>query len=256
MTTPFLRASLLDAAGASHGFFGRAGGVSAGLFSALNTGLGTSDDIDAVRENRGRCAAALRAEQLITLHQVHSADVVTVHAPWADDARPRADGMATDKPGVALGVLAADCMPFLFCDPEAGVIGAAHAGWRGALAGVLEATVTAMARLGAEPSRIVAALGPCLRQPNFEVGLEVVGAFTSKDARAARFFASGVSAAKRQLDLAGFGCWRLEEAGVHAIDDMSVCTLAAPHDYFSYRASRRANEADYGRNLSAIALLP
>ena len=256
MTPPFLHAALLDAAGASHGFFGRAGGVSSGLFSALNTGLGTGDDIEAVRENRARCAGALRAERLITLHQVHSADAVVVHAPWADDARPRADGMATDIPGVALGVLAADCMPFLFFDPVARVIGAAHAGWRGALAGVLEATVAAMERLGAESPRIIAALGPCLRQPNFEVGIDVLDAFTSRDARAARFFAAGVSAEKRQLDLAGFGRWRLAEVGLRAIDDLKICTVAAPQDYFSYRAARRANEADYGRNLSAISLLP
>lgn len=254
MTPPRLQSALLAASGAAHGFFGRSGGVSSGLFSTLNTGLGTSDDADCVRENRARCARALGAPRLITLHQIHSPDVVTVHAPWEDDARPRADAMVTDQPGVALGVLAADCMPFLFCDREAQVIGAAHAGWRGALAGVIESTVAAMQKIGARPSRIAAALGPCLRQVNFEVGLDVLEAFLGKHPRSDRFFGPGVSPEKRQLDLAGFGRWRLMDAGVAMIDDVEICTVAASADYFSYRASRRAGEPDYGRNLSAIAL--
>lgn len=256
MTPPVLRSSLLQTGGITHGFFGRAGGVSTGLFGSLNTGLGTGDAPAAVRENRARCASALGAATLITLHQIHSADVVAVDAPWSDDLRPRADGLVTVRPGVALGVLAADCMPFLFVDPKSLVIGAAHAGWRGALAGVLEATVRAMTSLGAEPSRIVAALGPCLRQRNFEVGLDVVDAFAQKHPAAIRFFAPGVSAGKRQLDLAGFGAWRLALSGVETFDDLSVCTLAEPETYFSYRAARRASEPDYGRNLSAIALAP
>ncbi|NWG71169.1 MAG: peptidoglycan editing factor PgeF [Parvularculaceae bacterium] len=253
MTPPFLRSPLLENARAPHGFFGRAGGVSSGLFATLNTGLGTRDDIEAVRENRARCAGALGVARLVTLHQIHSSDVVTVRAPWPDEARPRGDGMVADRPGVALGVLAADCMPVLFCDPAAGVIGAAHAGWRGALAGVIEATLAAMTRIGAQPARVVAAIGPCLRQPNFEVGLEVVDAFKRKHPLSERFFGPGVSPEKRQLDLASFGAWRLRESGVAGIDDVEVCTLAAPLDYFSYRASRRAGEPDYGRNLSAIA---
>jgi len=256
MTPPLLQSPLLVDSGAAHGFFGRAGGVSSGPFSTLNAGLGTSDDPVAVRENRERCAAALGVPRVLTLHQIHSRDVVTVHAPWTDDARPRADGMVTDRKDIALGVLAADCMPFLFCDPEAGVIGAAHAGWRGALAGILEATVAAMERLGASAARISTALGPCLRQPNFEVGLEVLEAFVKNHPQSERFFAPGVSAEKRQLDLAGFGCWRLNDAGVARIDDVGICTGAAQADYFSYRASRRAGEPDYGRNLSAIALAP
>ena len=256
MTPPFLRTPLLTRPGLTHGFFGRAGGVSSGMFSTLNTGLGTRDNLEAVAENRRRCVQALGARRLLTVHQIHSGEAAIVHEPWADEARPRADAMATDCVGFALGVLAADCMPFLFADMSAGVIGAAHAGWRGALAGVLESTVGAMRRLGAHPGRIVAALGPCLRQPNFEVGLEVLDAFVGDYPESERFFRPGASPEKRQLDLAGFGRWRLAETGVSRLDDVDVCTLAASETYFSYRASRRRGDADYGRNLSAIALVP
>lgn len=252
---PCLRSERLAAAGAAHGFFGRAGGVSTGAYASLNAGLGTDDDRGAVAENRARCARrlGLGPDRLLTLHQIHSARCVTVEAPWAPADRPQADAMATARPGIALGVLAADCMPFLFIDPVAGVLGAAHAGWRGALAGILEETVAAMARLGAKPQRIAAALGPCLRQPNFEVGLEVRDAFARKFPAAERFFAAGASPEKRQLDLAGFGRWRLAESGVEGLDDFGHCTLAEPERFFSYRASRRAGAADYGRNLSAVA---
>jgi hypothetical protein len=253
MKPPLLASPRLTAAGLAHGFFGRAGGVSTGIFSSLNTGLGTSDDADAVLENRARCTEALGVSRLVSLHQVHSAEAVVVQDPWTDDARPRADALVTDRPGIALGVLAADCMPFLFADPEAGVIGAAHAGWRGALDGVLQAAVGAMTKLGAKPFRIVAALGPCLRQPNFEVGPDLVEAFTLKYPDTENFFAPGAAPDKRQFDLAGFARRRLAEIGVDKLDDLDVCTLGAPGDWFSYRASRRASEADYGRNLSAIA---
>ena len=157
-------------------------------------------------------------------------------------------------PGIAIGILAADCMPFLFYEPDAKIIGAAHAGWRGALAGVVENTVAAMEDLGATPGRIRAALGPCLRQANFETGLDLFSAFTAKYPESERFFAPGKSDEKRQLDLAGFGAWRLETVGVTQIDDLEECTLAAPDRYFSYRAVRRKGGTDYGRNLSAIAL--
>lgn len=240
----------------AHGFFGRAGGVSDGIFSTLNCGLGSTDAPENARENRARAVAALAAPPpvLLTLHQIHSGEAVIVEEAWTGQG-PKADGMATRKPGLALGVLAADCMPFLFADAEAGVVGAAHAGWRGALAGVLEATIAAMTRLGARPDRIAAALGPCLRPPNFEVGLELVESFTGKYPQAERFFLPAESPDKRQLDLAAFGRWRCAESGVDAFDDLKVCTLARAGDYFSYRASRRAGEPDYGRNLSAIALL-
>jgi hypothetical protein len=251
MTPPHLKSSALESA--VHGFFGRAGGVSEGMFASLNAGLGSTDNPPHVAENRKRCREALGAAHLLTLYQIHSADAVIVTEPW-EGAGPRADAMATRMKGVALGVLAADCMPFLFVDAEAEIIGAAHAGWRGALAGVLGATVAAMTRLGAKPHRIRASLGPCLRQPNFEVGLDVVEAFAAKHPDTEQFFASGVSADKRQFDLAGFGRADLLRAGVADLDDLGVCTLGEKSAYFSYRASRRANEPDYGRNLSAIAL--
>lgn len=252
---PAAQVEILERAGAAHGFFGRAGGVSSGIFASLNAGLGTSDDPKAVAENRARCAATLGVEPgaLVTLRQTHSAKAVIVEKPWRGQG-PEADGMATREAGIALGVLAADCMPLLFIDPEAQIVGAAHAGWRGALAGIIEATIEAMMSLGAEPDRIGAALGPCLRQPNFEVGNELLDSFTRKYPAAERFFAPGASDAKRRLDLAGFCRWRLEDAGVGRFEDTGHCTVADPDFYFSYRASRRAGEADYGRNLSAIAL--
>ncbi len=256
---PHLTARALDAPGLAHGFFGRAGGVSAGIYASLNAGPGSDDDRRAVAENRRRCAAALGvgADRLVTAHQIHSAEAVFIDAPWPD-APARADAMVTRTPGLALGALAADCMPWLLADPQAGVVAAAHAGWRGALAGVLENTVALMVEHGAAPDRIRAALGPCLRQPNFEVGLDLVDAFAARRPGAERFFAPGVAADKRQLDLAGFGAWRLMECGVATIDDTRACTLGAPSRYFSYRAARRAAPADvavdYGRNLSAIAL--
>jgi len=255
VTIPHLKSSRLEASGAAHGFFSRAGGVSSGVFSSLNVGLGSSDEISDVAENRLRCRETIGADHLLTLYQIHSPDVVIVTEPWSGQG-PKADGMATRLKGVALGVLAADCMPFLFIDPEAEIIGAAHAGWRGALAGVLEATVGAMTSLGARPERILAAVGPCMRQPNFEVGLDVLDAFEKRHPEAGKFFAAGVSADKRQLDLVGFGRARLAAAGVETLDDIGVCTVARAGDYFSYRASRRAGEADYGRNLSAITLRP
>ncbi|MGD9799854.1 MAG: polyphenol oxidase family protein [Parvularculaceae bacterium] len=255
MSPPHLKSSMIATPGVAHGFFSRAGGVSSGVFSSLNVGLGSTDDMPNVVENRLRCREALGADHLLTAYQIHSADAVIVTEPWSGQG-PKADAMATRLKGVALGVLAADCMPFLFIDPEAQVIGAAHAGWRGALAGVLESAIQAMISIGARAERIVAAVGPCMRQPNFEVGLDVLSAFTERYPDAEQFFSPGVSPEKRQLDLVGFGRARLAAAGVENVDDVGVCTLAGAADYFSYRASRRAGDADYGRNLSAIALNP
>ncbi len=254
-TPPYLVSPLLDRPGVAHGFFSRDGGVSKPPYASLNTGPGSDDAPENVAENRRRCAAALGVapDRLMTGYQVHSPDVKIVTAPWSDGPE-KVDGMVTQTPGLALGVLAADCMPFLFTDEQAGVIGSAHAGWRGALAGVLENTVAAMTKLGAKPERIRAAVGPCLRQPNFEVGLDLLEAFTSKRPEAERFFAPGAAAEKRQLDLVSFGRWRLEQSGVTSLDDIGLCTLAAPERFFSYRAMRQAGETDYGRNLSAICL--
>ncbi|MEM8770854.1 MAG: peptidoglycan editing factor PgeF [Pseudomonadota bacterium] len=252
---PHLTSTILQTSTVAHGFFSRIGGVSDGIYAFLNVGPGSDDAPENILENRKRCAEALGAapERLLTTHQIHSAEVVHASGPWPEKA-PKADAAITTTPGVALGVLAADCMPWLFADPDAGVIAAAHAGWRGALAGVLENTIEIMESFGADRARIRAALGPCLRQQNFEVGLDLLEAFVAKHEEAERFFAPGDSSDKRQFDLAGFGAWRLRRNGVEAIDDLNVCTLGQADRYFSYRASKRRNEPDYGRNLSAICL--
>lgn len=256
-TPPYMVSPMLDAPGLAHGFFSRDGGVSEAPYASLNTGPGSDDRPENIAENRRRCALALGVapERLLTGYQVHSPEVRIVDRPWSDEPE-KVDGLVTNTPGLALGVLAADCMPFLFADVEAGVIGAAHAGWRGALAGVLENTVAAMLRLGATADNIRAAVGPCLRQPNFEVGLDLLETFTAKHPEAEQFFAPGLTQDKRMLDLVGFGRWRLAQTGVTNVDDISLCTLAAPDRFFSYRAMRRRGEADYGRNLSAIAIKP
>ncbi|MEO1137637.1 MAG: peptidoglycan editing factor PgeF [Pseudomonadota bacterium] len=252
---PYLVSPLLDAPGLSHGFFSRDGGVSPPPYASLNTGPGSGDAPVNVAENRHRCALALgvSADCLVTGFQTHSSDVRAIASPWPDGPE-KVDGLVAKAPGLALGVLAADCMPFLFADPEAGVIGAAHAGWRGALAGILDNTISTMTGMGADPERIIAAVGPCLRQENFEVGLDLVKAFTAKHPESEQFFAPGLNAQKHMLDLVGFGRWRLAQCGVTQLDDIGLCTLGAPDRFFSYRAMRRRNEADYGRNLSAILL--
>ena len=253
---PHLSASILSTPNVIHGFFGRKGGVSEGIYASLNTGFGSDDDRKAVAENRRRCAGVLGvpAERLLTANQTHSPNAIVVTRAW--DANPaQADALVTTTPGLAVGALAADCMPWLLVDRRAGVAAAAHAGWRGALAGVLENTVALMAECGAKPSRIHAALGPCLRQPNFEVGLDLLEAFRARHQQAERFFKPGKSTDKRQFDLAGFGAWRLRETGVEQIEDLGVCTLAMPDHYYSYRAVIRAGGREYGRNLSAIALV-
>ncbi|MEM8935727.1 MAG: peptidoglycan editing factor PgeF [Pseudomonadota bacterium] len=244
----------MPAAGFNHGFFSRAGGVSKGIYASLNVGTSSDDAPDAVAENQQRCLDALgqRGGTLITCYQVHSPDVIVIDAP--PTSRPRGDALVTREPGLTLGVLAADCMPVLLAEPDAHIIGAAHAGWRGALAGVIENTVDAMVRLGADPAKIKAALGPCLRQENFEVGLDLVDAFLRVDPKNDAFFAPGHAPEKRLCDLAGFGEAKLREKGVKDIARVGGCTLGAPDRYFSYRASRRANDPDYGRNLSAIVI--
>ena len=241
--------------GAIHGFFSRAGGVSGGIYASLNTGPGSNDTPANIQENRARCATAIgvQPDRLLTNYQIHSANVVVVERPW-QGTPPQADAFVTRERGLGLGILTADCMPWLFCDADAGIIGAAHAGWRGALAGVLENTVEAMVTLGAKREKIHAAIGPCLRQENFEVGLDLVEAFTEKYEPSAQFFAPGKAAEKRQFDLVSFAQWRLQESGVTTTEDTQICTLGQSESYFSYRATRKRGEDDYGRNLSAIAL--
>jgi len=238
-----------------HGFFSRRGGVSSGIFSGLNCGPGSSDQRDAVAANRARAAQALgvAAENLVSLHQIHSPEVVVVDGPLPEAPRPRADAMVSATPGVALGILTADCQPILLAEPEAGVIGAAHAGWKGALAGVVEATVSAMEALGAQRQRIRAVIGPCISQGAYEVGPEFVARFLDADPAHARFFAAG-EGDRSFFDLPGFGLARLQAAGLASARWTGHCTYGAPERFYSYRRSRHLGEADYGRLLSAIAL--
>lgn len=234
-----------------HAFLGRTGGVSTGIFASLNVGLGSIDDPAAVAENRARALAAIDADHLVTLHQIHSAEVVTVTGPIAVDARPKADAMVSATPGLALGILTADCAPVLFADAAAGVIGAAHAGWKGALGGVLEATAAAMRELGA--TAIAAAIGPCIARKSYEVDAAFRDRFLAADPENARFFAPG-KPSHFQFDLEGFAAARLAAAGVRRVDALGLDTYSRPARYFSYRRATHAGEPDYGRQLSLIAL--
>ncbi|RJF63556.1 peptidoglycan editing factor PgeF [Rhodopseudomonas palustris] len=241
--------------GMRHAFFNRDGGVSQGIYAGLNGGIGSNDDPQHVAENRRRMAQTMGVapERFLTLYQVHSPDVVVVETPWDNAARPKADALVTTIPGIALGVTAADCGPILFADAEARVIGAAHAGWKGALTGVLEATLDAMAKLGATRSRVVAAIGPLIRQPSYEVGDEFVARFTSVDPAYARFFIPAARPGHAMFDLGGFIRMRLEAAGVAQIDDTGIDTYP-DENFFSYRRSVHRAEPDYGRAVHAIAL--
>jgi hypothetical protein len=248
--------ALAAAAGIRHGFFTREGGVSEGLYGTLNCGLGSGDRIEHVRENRARAMARLGAEHsaLCTLYQVHSADVVTLDRPFAEGDRPKADGLVTRAKGVALGVLAADCAPVLLADPEAGVIGAAHAGWKGALGGVLEATLGRMIAEGARAERTIAAIGPCIRQASYEVGGEFRARFVADETANDRFFRPSRNPGHWRFDLAGYAARRLARAGIARIDVMAHDTCADRVHFFSYRRACLMGEADYGRLLSAIIL--
>ena len=238
-----------------HAFFTRQGGVSEGIYASLNCGLGSGDQREAVVENRSRAMARLGSADggLATAYQVHSADVIEVTEPWDPARAPEVDGMVTRTPGVALGVLTADCAPVLFADAEAGVVGAAHAGWKGALAGVLEATVAAMGRLGAETRRIAAAVGPCIGQASYEVGAEFREAFLAADQANQRFFVPGAGAGKFQFDLPGYATARLAALGIDA-EAAGQDTCADHARFFSYRRATHRSEPDYGRGLSAILL--
>ena len=236
-----------------HGFLGRRGGVSEGAMWGLNVGYGSGDDPPRIAENRGRAiAAVLPGAELATVHQVHSPTVVPVERPWAQDQRPHADAMVTDRPGLLLGVLTADCAPVLFAEPDAGVIGSAHAGWRGAFSGVTDATIEAMERLGARRERIVAVVGPCIAQGSYEVDEDFRANFLENDSANARFFAAGTSG-KPHFDLAGFVVQRLVAAGVQA-DALNLDTYADPDRFYSYRRSTHRNEPSYGRQISMIGL--
>ncbi|MHA7827863.1 MAG: peptidoglycan editing factor PgeF [Roseovarius sp.] len=236
-----------------HGFFTRRGGASSGVFSGLNCGPGSSDQSEIVRINRARVAAAMGVapDHLLTLNQVHSPDTVTVDGPLTQ--RPRADALVTARPGVAVAVLSADCQPVLLADSKAGVVGAAHAGWRGALDGVLEATLDAMEGLGARRGDISAVIGPAISQAAYEVGPEFLEEFIAEDPANTRFFANGADG-RYMFDLPAYGLERLRAAGVGQAEWTRHCTYADPARFFSYRRSCHAGEADYGRLISAIRL--
>ncbi len=236
-----------------HGFFTRKGGASSGIFQGLNCGFGSSDQSDVVAINRDRAAGALGlgAGRLVTLNQVHSADVLTLTAP--PEGRPAADAMVTATPGLGLGILTADCQPVLFADARAGVIGAAHAGWRGTLAGVLEATLDAMEALGARRADVVAVIGPTISQAAYEVGPEFMDSFLAEDPGYGRFFTGG-PAGRPLFDLPAFGLHRLRSAGVGHAEWIGQCTYRDPGRFYSYRRTTHRKEADYGRLISIIRL--
>jgi YfiH family protein len=253
MSVEAIRAPALD--GIAHGFLGRRGGVSEGLCAGLNVGLGSEDDRAAIAENRRRALAAIApGARLVTVHQVHSPDAITVTAPWSDEVRPRADAMASGRPGLALGILTADCAPVLLADREAQVIGAAHAGWKGALGGVVENVVAAMEKLGARRGRIAAAIGPCIARRSYEVDEAFFRNFAEADPANERFFADGAHPGRRQFDLEAYVASRLAEAGLRAVEAFGQDTYAQPDLFFSYRRATHRGEADYGRQLSLIAL--
>lgn len=236
-----------------HGFFTRKGGASSGIFAGLNCGPGSSDQTEIVAINRARVAdwVGVAPDRLLTVHQVHSADVLTVTAPFAD--RPRADAMVTATPGLALGVLTADCQPVLFADPKAQVIGVAHAGWRGTRDGVLEATLDAMEGLGARRADIAAVIGPTISQAAYEVGPEFLESFIDDDPANARFFGQGPGD-RALFDLPAFGLHRLREAGIGQAEWTRHCTYRDAERFYSYRRTTHAGEADYGRLISVIRL--
>lgn len=240
---------LMSVPGVSHAFLGRAGGVSSGIYESLNCGLGSRDDREAVLENRRRARIAVGADRLATAYQVHSAVAVGIDGV---PKRLEADGLATDRRGLALGVLTADCAPVLLADPGAGVVGAAHAGWRGALDGILEATVGQMVRLGADPAGTVAAVGPCIARESYEVGEDFRARFEAADSENARWFVPGRHARAR-FDLAGYVAARLTAMGV-TVRSAMVDTYREGNGYFSYRRACHRGEGDFGRQLSVIAL--
>jgi len=241
-----------------HAFFTREGGVSEGIYASLNGGIGSNDAPDNVRENRARMASALGVAptHLVTCYQIHSPNVIVAETPWTRETAPRADAIVTRVPGLAIGASTADCGPILFADGGAGVIGATHAGERTFPSGMLEATIAAMEKLGAQRDRISAALGPMIRQPNYEVGAEFVQRFTAADEANRRFFSAAARPDHAMFDLPGYIRSRLERAEIKSIEDLGLCTYAEPARFFSYRRTTHRGEPDYGRHVNAIALLP
>jgi YfiH family protein len=239
-----------------YAFFTRQGGVSRGPFASLNCGFGSHDNPADVELNRTIAAAQLNLapDRLVTCHQIHGTDIVTVERPWERTANPRADGMVTTVPDIALGVLAADCAPVLFADADSGVVGAAHGGWRGALSGVMEATVAAMTKLGARVEWIRAGIGPCIGQPSYEVGPEFAARFAAEDPESRGFFAPARRPGHFLFDLPGYIAARLGRLGLAAVERSSHDTAAEEELFFSYRRACLRGEADYGRGLAAIAL--
>jgi YfiH family protein len=246
---------LLTAAGVRHGFFTRNGGVSTGIYDSLNTGLGSTDDPAAVQENRRRIAAHFSAgpDDLAACYQIHSAITRVADGPWNSD-RPEGDAVATATPGVVCAILTADCAPILLADARSGVVAAVHAGWKGALGGVIHSAVSAMQALGADPARTVAVVGPCIAQASYEVGADYEDRFTLTDPDYARFFIPGATADKRMFDLPGFVLRRLEEAGVADAAWTGHDTCADEAAFFSNRRAYQRSEPDFGRLMSAIAL--
>ena len=256
MLTPYLADNLSMTPGIRHGFFTRQGGVSTGLYKTLNCGAGSKDDRVAVSDNRARVAEHLGAfnGDVQTIYQVHSADVIAIDKLTERESLPQADAMVTRARGIAIGILTADCCPVLFADPQAKVVGAAHAGWKGAIGGVLEATVKAMEGLGATREHIVAAYGPTIAQPSYEVGQEFLDVFVKDELGNSRFFARGAAAGKFQFDLPVFVHQALQLSGLTRIEACAPCTYRNESLFFSYRRATHRKEADYGRQISAIVV--
>ena len=248
--------SLNAVAGVRHAFFTRAGGVSDGVYTSLNGGVGSNDKPGNVAENRARMAASLGVapNHLITAYQIHSPQVVVAEKPWAWEQRPRADAIVTRTPGLAIGISTADCGPVLLADPKERIIGAAHAGWRGALTGVIEATIAAMEKLGAARERMVAAAGPMIRQPNYEVGTDLIDRFVAANPDNARFFVPAARAGHAMFDLPSFVVDRLRRAGIAQVEDLGHCTYGDAAQFYSYRRATHRAEPDYGRHVNAIAI--
>ena len=253
MTIVPFKARALD--GVPHGFLGREGGVSTGILAGLNVGLGSNDDREAIAENRRRAVeAVLPGAALVTVHQVHSAEAVVATGPFADEARSHADALVTDRPGLLLGILTADCVPILLADTAAGVVGAAHAGWKGALHGVTDATIVAMEKLGAHRDRVTAATGPCIARASYEVDDAFVRRFEEADPANERFFLFAGKPGHQQFDIEAYVAARLAAAGVGRIETLGLDTYSDETKFFSFRRATHRGEPDYGREISLIGL--